>query len=51
MKPGDVGDLFCIYGDAETMRFASDDVFPQQDTVLEMLASVERRLADGTSIE
>ena len=51
MEPDDAVDLFCIYGDAETMRFASDDAFPQQATVLEMFASVQRLLADGTSIE
>lgn len=51
MHPGDAEDLFRIYGDAETMQFASDDVFPRQATVLEMLMSVERQLAEGTSIE
>lgn len=51
LHTGDVDALFGIYGDAETMRFASDDVFTQKATVLMMLTSIERLLAEGLSGE
>jgi RimJ/RimL family protein N-acetyltransferase len=51
LHPGDVDALFAIYGDAGVMRHASDPPFPAPETVLEMLASVERLLAEGGSME
>ena len=48
---GDVEALFAIYGNAEVMRFASEPQFDEPATVLAMLQSVERLLADGSSLE
>ena len=48
---GDVEALFAIYGDAEVMRFASEPQFDEPATVLAMLQSVERLLANGSSLE
>jgi len=48
---GDVQALFAIYGNAEVMRFASEPRFDEPATVLAMLQSVERLLADGSSLE
>jgi len=51
LRDGDIAALFAIYGDAEVMRYASDDTFPNPSTVLTMLASVDRLLVEGASIE
>ena len=51
MNANDVEALFAIYGDAEVMRYASDDPFPESATVLVMLASVEQLLSEGRSLE
>ncbi|WP_429155226.1 GNAT family N-acetyltransferase [Aeromonas media] len=44
-------DLFAIYGDPEVMRFVGEPPFPEFATVSQMLASVERLLAVGESLE
>ncbi|UBO74364.1 GNAT family N-acetyltransferase [Aeromonas rivuli] len=44
-------DLFAIYGDPEVMRFVGEPPFPSLATVSQMLASVERLLAAGESLE
>ncbi|MFM4720888.1 GNAT family N-acetyltransferase [Aeromonas bivalvium] len=44
-------DLFAIYGDPEVMRFVGEPPFPSLATVSQMLASVERLLASGESLE
>ena len=44
-------DLFAIYGDPEVMRFVGEPPFPELATVSQMLASVERLLAVGESLE
>ncbi|MEI8598313.1 hypothetical protein P4S64_14085 [Vibrio sp. M60_M31a] len=36
----DADDLFEIYGDSQTMEFASDAVFTSQDMIQQMLESV-----------
>jgi [ribosomal protein S5]-alanine N-acetyltransferase len=51
LKASDKEDLFSIYGDAQTMQFASDPTFLSLETVDEMLRSVERHFLDGTSLE
>jgi RimJ/RimL family protein N-acetyltransferase len=43
--------LFSIYGDAQVMRHASDPVFTHLGMAFELLASVERLLAEGSSLE
>jgi len=48
---GDAPALFAIYGDEQVMRHSSDPVFSHPGMVLEMLASVGRLLAEGTSFE
>ncbi|CAB5704635.1 Acetyltransferase (GNAT) family [Aeromonas hydrophila] len=48
---GDSADLFAIYGDSEVMRFVGEPPFPTLATVAQMLASVERLLAAGESLE
>jgi RimJ/RimL family protein N-acetyltransferase len=48
---GDAHALFTIYGDEQVMRHASDPVFTDRGMVLEMLASVGRLLAEGSSFE
>ncbi|MCV3289950.1 GNAT family N-acetyltransferase [Aeromonas media] len=47
----DSADLFAIYGDPEVMRFVGELPFPELATVSQMLASVERLLAVGESLE
>ncbi|MGE6150237.1 GNAT family N-acetyltransferase [Aeromonas media] len=47
----DSADLFAIYGDPEVMRFVGEPPFPELATVSQMLASVERLLAVGESLE
>lgn len=51
MRESDTEELFVIYGDPEVMRYASDEVFSEPQMVLTMLASVDRLLAAGTSLE
>lgn len=47
----DSEDLFAIYGDPAVMRFVGEAPFPALATVAQMLASVERLLARGESLE
>lgn len=47
----DAADLFAIYGDPLVMRFVGEPPFPSLATVSQMLASVERLLAGGESLE
>lgn len=47
----DGADLLAIYGDPEVMRFVGEPPFPDLATVGQMLASVDRLLAEGTSLE
>lgn len=47
----DSADLFAIYGDPAVMRFVGEPPFPELATVAQMLASVERLLATGVSLE
>ena len=47
----DAADLFAIYGDPLVMRFVGEPPFPELATVAQMLASVERLLATGASLE
>ena len=47
----DVDDLFEIYGDSQTMEFASDAVFTSQDMIQQMLESVARLEKSGESLE
>ncbi|MDM5090870.1 GNAT family N-acetyltransferase [Aeromonas bestiarum] len=47
----DSADLFAIYGDPAVMRFVGEPPFPELATVAQMLASVERLLAMGASLE
>lgn len=44
-------DLFAIYGDPAVMRFVGEPPFSSIATVSQMLASVERLLASGGSLE
>ncbi|AXT70955.1 GNAT family N-acetyltransferase [Vibrio sp. dhg] len=47
----DADDLFEIYGDSQTMEFASDAVFTSQDMIQQMLESVARLEKSGESLE
>ncbi|EHS1223143.1 GNAT family N-acetyltransferase, partial [Vibrio parahaemolyticus] len=47
----DSDDLFEIYGDIQTMEFASDPVFPSKDTIFQMLESVVQLEKSGESLE
>jgi RimJ/RimL family protein N-acetyltransferase len=51
MQPDDMPALFAIYGDPEVMRYAGDEPFPDEATVVVMLRSVARLLATGESLE
>lgn len=51
LTPADSLDLFAIYGDADTMRHASDEPFPSPETVALMLDSVATLLARQESFE
>lgn len=51
LDAGDSADLFAIYGDPLVMRFVGEPPFPTLATVAQMLASVERLLAAGESLE
>ncbi|ODZ95865.1 GNAT family N-acetyltransferase, partial [Vibrio parahaemolyticus] len=43
--------LFEIYGDIQTMEFASDPVFTSKDMIVQMLESVVRLEKSGESLE
>ncbi|MEK2122670.1 hypothetical protein WOC09_23865 [Vibrio parahaemolyticus] len=47
----DSDDLFEIYGDVQTMEFASDPVFPSKDLIFQMLESVVQLEKSGESLE
>lgn len=47
----DSDDLFEIYGDVQTMEFASDPVFPSKDLIFQMLESVAQLEKSGESLE
>ncbi|MCE2572981.1 GNAT family N-acetyltransferase [Motilimonas eburnea] len=47
----DIDDLFEIYGDSQTMEFASDAVFSSKDMMTQMLESVARLEESGESLE
>ncbi len=47
----DSDDLFEIYGDIQTMEFASDPFFPSKDTIFQMLESVVQLEKSGESLE
>ncbi len=51
MRDTDIDALFAIYGDSETMRYASDPTFPDRASIAMMLVSVRRLLASGSSLE
>ncbi|HCH5091166.1 TPA: GNAT family N-acetyltransferase [Vibrio parahaemolyticus] len=51
MKTDDSDDLFEIYGDIQTMEFASDPVFTSKDMIVQMLESVVRLEKSGESLE
>ena len=44
-------DLFEIYGDIQTMEFASDPVFTSKDLIVQMLESVVQLEKSGESLE
>ncbi|EOG7766804.1 GNAT family N-acetyltransferase, partial [Vibrio parahaemolyticus] len=47
----DRDDLFEIYGDIQTMEFASDPVFTSKDMISQMLESVIHLEKSGESLE
>lgn len=51
MRQEDAPALFAIYGDPEVMRYAGDEPFPDEATIVVMLQSVARLLAAGESLE
>ncbi|ELB2864917.1 GNAT family N-acetyltransferase [Vibrio alginolyticus] len=51
IQTNDSDDLFEIYGDIQTMEFASDPVFTSEDMVVQMLDSVVRLEKSGESLE
>ncbi|EGR3106976.1 N-acetyltransferase, partial [Vibrio parahaemolyticus] len=51
IQTNDSDDLFEIYGDIQTMEFASDPVFTSEDMVVQMLESVVRLEKSGESLE
>ncbi|HHG3232929.1 TPA: GNAT family N-acetyltransferase, partial [Vibrio parahaemolyticus] len=51
IQTNDSDDLFEIYGDIETMEFASDPVFTSKDMIVQMLESVVRLEKSGESLE
>ncbi|OQK26194.1 hypothetical protein XM70_c11750 [Vibrio parahaemolyticus] len=51
IKTDDSDDLFEIYGDIQTMEFASDPVFTSKDMIVQMLESVVRLEKSGESLE
>lgn len=51
IQTNDSEDLFEIYGDMQTMEFASDPVFTSKDMIVQMLDSVVRLEKSGESLE
>ncbi|WP_407333633.1 GNAT family N-acetyltransferase [Enterovibrio sp. 27052020O] len=51
IQTDDSDDLFEIYGDIQTMEFASDPVFTSKDMMVQMLESVVRLEKSGESLE
>ncbi|MBM4854004.1 GNAT family N-acetyltransferase [Vibrio parahaemolyticus] len=51
IQTNDSDDLFEIYGDIQTMEFASDPVFTSKDMIVQMLESVIRLEKLGESLE
>ncbi|EGQ8961589.1 GNAT family N-acetyltransferase [Vibrio parahaemolyticus] len=51
IQTDDSDDLFEIYGDIQTMEFASDSVFTSKDLIVQMLESVVRLEKSGESLE
>ncbi|GHG00746.1 GNAT family N-acetyltransferase [Thalassotalea marina] len=51
IQANDLDDLFEIYGDIQTMEFASDPVFTSKDTIFQMLESVAQLEKAGESFE
>ncbi|HCG5950758.1 TPA: GNAT family N-acetyltransferase [Vibrio parahaemolyticus] len=51
IQTNDSDDLFEIYGDIQTMEFASDPVFTSKDMIAQMLESVVRLEKSGESLE
>ncbi|MCF7373632.1 GNAT family N-acetyltransferase [Vibrio sp. J2-3(2022)] len=51
IRMNDSDDLFEIYGDIQTMEFASDPVFTSKDLIVQMLESVARLEKSGESLE
>ncbi|EGQ8066500.1 GNAT family N-acetyltransferase [Vibrio parahaemolyticus] len=51
IQPKDRNDLFEIYGDIQTMEFASDPVFTSKDMIVQMLESVVQLERSGESLE
>ena len=51
MRERDVEELFVIYGDPEVMRYTGEEAFSGLQMVPTMLASVDRLLAAGSSLE
>ncbi|ENP0866220.1 GNAT family N-acetyltransferase [Vibrio parahaemolyticus] len=51
IQTDDSEDLFEIYGDIQTMEFASDPVFTSKDLIVQMLESVVRLEKSGESLE
>ncbi|MDD1795425.1 GNAT family N-acetyltransferase [Enterovibrio makurazakiensis] len=51
IQTSDADDLFEIYGNAQTMEFASDPVFSSQGMILQLLESVVRLEKSGESLE
>ncbi len=49
IQTNDSDDLFEIYGDNQTMEFASDPVFTSEDMVVQMLESVVRLEKSGVN--
>ncbi|WP_308413093.1 GNAT family N-acetyltransferase, partial [Vibrio parahaemolyticus] len=51
IQTNDSDDLFEIYGDIQTIEFASDPVFTSEDMVVQMLESLVRLEKSGESLE
>ncbi|MFL0995587.1 GNAT family N-acetyltransferase [Vibrio parahaemolyticus] len=51
IQTNDSDDLFEIYGDIQTMEFASDPAFTSKDMIVQMLESVVRLEKSGESLE
>uniref|UniRef100_UPI00188B99F0 GNAT family N-acetyltransferase n=1 Tax=Vibrio anguillarum TaxID=55601 RepID=UPI00188B99F0 len=51
IQTNDSDDLFEIYGDIQTMEFASDPVFTSKELIVQMLESVALLEKSGESLE